>query len=353
MSQLNQRGAVSMISVVIFSIIITIVVTAYMRTIVTQQKDAINYDLSTRAFYAAESGVEDARRDGLATSSSDCSSIKDGGLSAGQKYNNKLGSNISYTCQIIEKDPSDISGSVNEQKSAFIRLNPVDPTLPSDEEWRVQLRWSTNGDLTGREDGSKLFLPKLAWAAKAYHPVLRSTVVSHPKNSFTRDQVKQRVLFNNPAVSGKEEVALPRLNQNSEQDPAQLVTNGVCTEAGVGAYKCRRTFVLDNYNFSSQNIYLHLKSIYGATNFQVILRHCTSGDNCTTVSQKDVVATVDVTARAGDVFRRVKQTVPISDDGYKIFDGLDASLVAGDGICKSFKVGTSSAQYSPGCDPTQ
>ena len=108
MKRLNQSGAVAMISVVIFSIIITILVSAYARTIISQQREAINYDLSTRAYYAAESGVQDVIRE-LKNPDSDVTkngqqNCKGASGYLGKNSSGKLGESDSLviTCQLVD-----------------------------------------------------------------------------------------------------------------------------------------------------------------------------------------------------------------------------------------------------------
>ena len=56
----NQQGVVSFFTVIFITLLLLILTTAYIRLMVNEQRQATDNDLSSRAFYAAESGVNDA-----------------------------------------------------------------------------------------------------------------------------------------------------------------------------------------------------------------------------------------------------------------------------------------------------
>ena len=56
----SQQGAIAMITVVFIAILLTIITTSFISITVNEQREATDDDLTTRAFYAAESGVQDA-----------------------------------------------------------------------------------------------------------------------------------------------------------------------------------------------------------------------------------------------------------------------------------------------------
>jgi hypothetical protein len=87
-------------------------------------------------------------------------------------------------------------------------------------------------------------------------------------------------------------------------------------------------------------VFLRLRSIYGSdTKAQVFLQN-----GSTPLPFENVAATIDVTGKSGDVFRRVRQTVPISN-GISTDTLPEAAVVGGDGICKLYRVGTTAAQF--------
>lgn len=360
MKSLNQKGAVSLISVLIFSTIITIVASAYMSSIVSQQRQSITYDHSNRAYYAAESAVQDAARALLSdpnlrqNGQNSCRPLRP----APEPTYNQQVQNIGYTCQLITVNPTSIVEQVDPARSAFLQLRPADTSLPSGQEWRLRIRWSRDtgpeggaGEKVPRADNSKLFPPLSQWGnedGEPYHPVLRFALISVPNSGITRSNVRQRTLFLNPTQAAE----TLQLNFTEPQPDESVVRNANCTVTG--SYGCEFTVRLSSsdYRFTSHKHYILVRSLYEGTDFEVTLQRCTASNVCTEVSLTNTQAVIDVTAQSNQVFRRIQQRVRLTNDD-KIFNGLDGVITAGDGICKTFKLGTTAAQYEAGCDPSQ
>ncbi len=350
MKKLNQAGAVAMISVVLFSIIISILAMAYARTIIAQQRQSVNYDLSTRAYYAAEAGVQDAIRelntnaDVLKDGQDTC---KNGAQYLGGSADGTLGDSqgaLAYTCQLVDPTPSVLSGSTTSD-SVLWQIKPAAPTGS----YKVTINWSnpSSGDpeLVPRGDGSKLMPPVESWADNGYHPLLRASFILAPANA-TRSDYGQEVFFLNPTSQTATDIIV-NPQAGVQQNASKVTNNAKCLGGNNGAYKCTQTFSVPSGLVNSGSLYLVVHSVYAKTNYKVSLADAVTGKE---IGFKNNVVTVDVTAKAGNVFRRVKQQVPV-DGGYKE-SWFDASgLVVGDGICKLFTVGTTASQFSSGCNP--
>lgn len=351
--RLNQSGAVSIITVVLFTVIITVIVTVYARTSFNQQRESAAYDFGTRAYYAAESGVQDAVRalntdPALAAAGKDdCQPL----LSEAGKHDGKLGEGRGYSCQLIDVEPSEITGSVSSTKNAFIAVQPKLLTgLPNN--FKLIIDWSKNSTdgptFVTRPNGSQQFPSLGSWSSgtTTIIPVLRASVIDHPVSSITRDTIRQHVYFLNP-VSGS---GTPRtVNAASPQPDDTITTNAACFSPASGnshsGYACRQEITLPGFDFANNKLYLRLSSLYGETKFRLQIQQ-----NNQPTSLVGAQATIDVTGYVGGTYRRVKQAVPIGS-GYREDIGLDAALVGGDGICKHFGVGNSQSEFIAGCTP--
>lgn len=362
--KLDQSGAVSLLSVVIFATIITVLITAYMRSAVSQQAESLAYDFSNRAYYAAESGVQDTLRvlkayPAKQTNKTNCQPFVEGqGADFGYP-----GFGASYTCQLVAVDPKSLEGDViPNSKSAMIQLKPsVALSNP-----KIVLRWSqrftpsaTRPALVPRGSSSPLFTPNDVWNAgqdpnKPVHALLRVNLIAHPANSFARSDIKQRVVLLNPtssSVSGAGNSTVKMADSTAEQQQ-EFISNAKCyssstttPDPGFGNYSCQETITLDAGIFSGQDVYLRLGSVYRSTKFSVQLL-----DGTATVDLTSSQADIDITGKAGDnTYRRLKQKVSLG--GFDFQYGPDAALVAGEGICKNFVLGTSVSTYQQGCDP--
>ncbi len=363
--KLDQTGAVALITVVIFATIITVLITAYLRSAVSQQKESITYDFSNRAFYAAESGVQDTIREirtnpALLTDKTNCTPRSASANFEAPNFG------LSYNCQLITLTPEALTGRVEpNRQSAMIRLEPVNPVSSP----KLVLRWSsqavdpTDPVLYPRQDPDKLFQPKSKWfwdfqPTKIIHPPLRVSVFDHPiSGNFTRGQINQRQVILNPTSTSQGSVNFKKINNTVQTQQEELINNAECyasnsatQPAYMNSYSCKQTIDISNgYSFSTSAIYARVGSIYGATNFSLELL-----SNGTPVPLKNSQVLIDITAKAGDnTYRRLQQAVPVGN--FQLQSGPNAALLAGEGICKQIVLGagtdTSVFNGNPGCNP--
>ena len=365
--KLDQTGAVALITVVIFATIITVLITAYLRSAVTQQKESITYDFSNRAFYTAESGVQDTIREirttpALLADKTNCTPRSNPANFGAANFG------LSYNCQLITLTPEALTGRVEpNRQSAMIRLEPVNPVVTNP---RLVLRWSsqlplgsTDPVLYPRDFPTKFFKPKSKWSydsdsTKNIHPPLRVSVFDHPNSSFQRGDINQRQVILNPTSAGTVEPAVDFTKANSSSVQIQqkeLINNAACYASNVtlppavdmASYSCKQTIDINGYNFGTSAVYARVGSIYGATNFSIELL-----SNGTPVPLKNSQVLIDITAKAGDnTYRRLQQAVPVTN--FQLQNGPNAALLAGEGICKQIVLGTDTSVFNsnPGCNP--
>lgn len=361
MKKLNQNGAVSIISVVIFILIITIVVTAYLGSALSQQRTSVNLDMGTRAYYAAESGVQDAARGlnaDISLTQNTCKSSTgsfiggNGVVGASDQYG------LSYTCQIIDPSPTEITGSVDSSTTAMIRITPEGtPSTPN----AILLKWSLKTKpsepvLYPRNDNTQSLKKLSDWqdaAGNKWHPMLRVALLSHPlTGSFNRNQIGQNVVFLNPKAgnfASPNSVTAFSKGQNPYDATVKenMINDATCVLSNAATdYSCEQLITLTDggYSFSQDQLYVRIGSLYGATNFSMQVL-----EDDQPFPLKNVQATIDVTGRAKDVYRRVKQAFPLS--GYVEDTNTDAAVVAGEGICKQFSVTNNPSEFDSKCNP--
>lgn len=387
--KLDQKGAVSIVSVVIFTTIITVLITAYLRSAVVQRSESLTYDLSNRALYAAESGVQDTIRQlagdpTLLASNiekSNCKPMSADVTTGAVELGNDIA--LDYTCQRYNFEPKSLSGSVKVNKqSAIMKIEPKDVVGPTTAP-KLVLRWSEK-----HEPGSPsqvlyprtLSVPYLSSVDKWYrdgnngnngnplepvHAMLRVSVMSTPSTGpISAASTSQRVSFFNPTGSDNDGVVDFTLSNSGDLTTQQenLFNNAKCYESDVDApaseemsdgettYSCKQTIDLSGYDFNNNNVYVRVSSLYRDTEFSVQLL-----SNGTEVALQNAQVAIDVTGRAGgSTYRRVLQRVSLAN--YKVVnttsDGgtsSDAALIAGEGICKHFTVANSPSVYGQGC----
>ncbi len=378
----DQRGAVAMLSVTVFAIIITVVATSYIKTVISQQRNALNYDQGTRAYFAAESGVQDGAR-AIQTNptirsngKTDCAPV--GPLVNGEAVLKSPDYGIGYTCQIIDVTPTALEGTaMPNEKSTIVKIEPKEPGFNRD--FQITFRWSKQYDtndmsnfndeiLYPRSDDRAIFPASDKWNAVNFlnnpiHALLRTQFITHPKGgpSFNREQVEQRVMFLNPTdvgAAGNSPSLQPSDSVNTQQ--SNLFSTSACINSDQASspsrpdinfdgYSCVRTLQFNGYRLQNSALYINIGAVYRPTNFSITMLESQpigSGQ----VPLANAQATIDVTGKSGDTtFRRVRQSLPLG--GYVEKNGPDAALVVGEGICKQFTIGTAQSLFGSACTP--
>lgn len=375
MRRLDQRGAVSLLSATIFSIIVTVIVTLYARTAVIQQREAVDYDLGNRAIYSAQSGVQDAIRGInnnstlMANGQNTCLPLVDeDGSSDGRLGNPGVDYGLNYTCQIINTSPTRLEGEVGINKNVLLEIKPASPTGSN---FGVQIFSVENTAddsaipvTAPRATGGKYFTNTSSWVTGSpqvpIHPVLRTSFITHALNSVSRSGLRQRVYYHNPTTqTGATGVRTVNFSAPESTAAAESVTNASCYPSGdavnsYDGYACRQSYYLGAFNFGANSLYLRLGSIYGASKFKVVLTTGATTSNPsdgTPVPLTSAQALIDVTGKSGRVYRRIIQAVPLAG-GYREDNLPEAALVAGEGICKNVTLGLNNNQFVQNCNPT-
>lgn len=336
----KQRGAVSFLTVIFLALLLTTVTVSFVRLAVNEQRQATDDDLTNRAFYAAESGVEDAKRaiemlqNGVLTpaqlNGGDCAPPLAGGFNQDLIDDPEI--DAEYTCQLIDMTSPNFQAQLDAWESVTVPLSGVSNNWNN-----IEIRWhlvgngaGTDGPITPRPNsGNPPNLPRVpAWNSR-WAAMLRSHVFDIPTSgNVNRGSFNSRAGFINPGSSGVPNVALV-----SGLD--KRIINAGCVSAATNEYAC--TAIINGFNPGARDYYLRLQSIYRPTHVQVTLRNGNSG-----VDFSEVQAIVDVTGRAGDVYRRVEARVALTGQEFPF---PDYALMSATDLCKNFAVTNNAAEF--------
>lgn len=322
----NQSGAVALLTAIIVSILLTIVVTSMVGLTVGEQRQSTDADQSIRAYYASEAGVEDGLKEvkaylgGGPTPPAGCVSAS-------------VGPSVDYTCKQISLTTNHLTGSRNVEES-----EQLEPGVSSNYNEMV-IRWhqyGTDPDVvpvgySGPPSGN--FTPRGSWDFPAVIELtaLRydSTGNINPADPTSGAGITVQTVAISP---GSGPPASFNFNRNPPGPPFAKQVDGSCAADVTSnfGYNCQITF--DIVAASASNTYVfRIRPRYAGTHYQVEF-HNNGGP---AVSVADQNATVDVTAHAGDVYRRIEAKVPIKAG---VASGLDFVLFSDTDICKDFSV---------------
>lgn len=375
--KLSTSGGVSLLSVVIFATIITIIITTYTTLTLYQQHESINFDSSNRAYYAAQSGFADTvaqinsgrikAADYLSTGGKkqDCNPVATSKLlgAAGPGIIGSGSNKVEYTCQLIDFMPTRLTkDNLDESTAAVFPLHPGDKTAST---YTFSIEWVKQGAIA-RAWNQRMALPpydqwKSGPSGTRYIPLMRAMFFWSDNNEVNRNNIRNRTFFLVPAPSPGEDSNFDSTKLTPEVimsgdgglSPQNNTTEGLTGLGntgilGVPMYStrcqgdtCTSYVVVKNADLNNRQIFVALRPIYGSVDSVSVGVQ----DNYFASGQ----ATIDITGKSGSAYRRIKQSVPYGDAG-KVMTSYfpDYSLVSGDGICKLYKTNTFTAENN-GC----
>ena len=320
-STTSQQGFVSIVVCLIIMIILSLVTIGFAQIMSKEQTQALDRQLSTQAFYAAESGVNDARVD-MNSYTTTCSPVV--AYDAAQT--------VKSTCVFVNKQPKTIqfdNVGISPKVFPIHAINGAgNPVIPA----TLTIKWKKSSSTAGYSDFNSLapnLFPAQAGAWGVNTGVGKVYVVPF-KNGDTRDAMisKTGFMLLNP-VAGGASLNVP-LATTQGQNSGKII-NGDCVAA---TSEC--TIIIDT-GFAPgpplpyDELYFVISALYSPSNFTV------EGADGTGASLffKDVQAIVDSTGRTTDVLRRIQVRVPLINS-YNFAGSAITTFGSGptNGLCK-------------------
>lgn len=357
MRKLHQKGIVSIVVTLVLILILTIVIISFSSFTRREQVETFERQLGTEAFYAAESGVNDALEqlrltlenegpnEGLFSTEKDrCdsmpASITDYGV-----IENEISPDgqAAYTCLLVDSTPKSLEiTNLSEGDSEILPLQRernggggAIPALGS-----VSLYWHSSeaieSDFTpgfAACQGVALMTLPETWPPGCHAGMLRVELVRIPTSgTFTEANLYDRAMtfYVKPRTSGGGSVAYDIANNGQ-------IVNGICNTTPTSATRpkhCRLSIM----GLPDTLYYARITSLYVPSEITICAPDCgvdTGPLASRTAEMAGSQAVVDSTGRASDILRRIQVRVDISN-----LNGPFPSFAVGseDSICKRFSV---------------
>ena len=328
----NQRGGISLLTTIVISILLTLICVSMAGLMVGELRQAEDSDQSIRAYFAAEAGVEDAlltiqNAPGHNVAAQDtCSTTQ-------------VGSNptLAYTCQLIKIDKNEVVGT--RQREDPVQINPGTTA------WnQLRISWHQQGRDSELPSSYSPPAPNFPTGSSwAYPAAMEITALSFPTSGITpasptsASGIQTRVALVYPE-SGSISTAVLRGFPAAATNP---YVGGYCDRSNVvpsQGYFCQVT--MDVSPIPNVRI-VRIRPRYTGANYKI--EFLDSAGN--SVPVRDQTATIDVTAKAGDVYRRVQANVALSANAAP---GLDYVIYSDTDICKDFQIVSGTAQPGAG-----
>ena len=326
----NQSGIASMVIVILIMTLLSLIVVSMTKNANREQRQALDRQLNSQAFYAAESGVNDAKEyyfnPVIALDLSKQEKNTCNGASADEQlpgYNSIVGANNNrYSCVLYDATPDSLEyNEVKTEESTVVKLESNDPAASINS---LTFKWRKK-DLDNTVFSScpavGQFPPSLENCDAG---VLRIELIN-PVAANRDDMISSSFLaFISPGTSPTGGIFSTAIGANNQGATWQ----GACVNDG----DC--SFTITGINGTKL---LHMRSIYMANKVSITA-------NGGTVQFKGAQLRVDSTGRAEDVLKRIQVHIPFNDPA-RIYP--EFALQTTDAICKRLQI------LPPGLSPPE
>ena len=324
----NQRGMASIVITMVTMVVISLIVIGFATISRREQRESLDQLQSSQAFYAAESGIEDARsvietavKTGQPVVAKDsCTTNNSGGVypTGGQTVVDTT-YNVSYTCLRVNPSPTSLLFDGAGNNSLVVPITTANPITSVRVTWKpTNIPWGTPADCPNGT--SNIFSTQTNWACG--YGLLRADLVP-------TDGALSRAGLGANQVSG---MFVPtRVAGTGQLDHAGSTghTNVVAANCTTGSYSlCSATFT--NIPGGPRSMTLRLSSMYRSSNITVEALNGTNPQGITGVQ-----AIVDSTGKATDVLRRIQVRLPVVQTG-GLVPGY--AISSNGAICKRFSI---------------
>lgn len=336
---LEQAGIASLLFSMIMMIVITLIVLSFAQLTRRGQREALDSQLSAQAYYAAESGVNDAMqvvaaaiRNGGEANNPGC------GLSgnfATSIPSTELTPGVSYTCLRVDTTPNSLLASLSVDSSKVLNLTPQGDMDTLHIQWKAANNTLSYGEFVNRynqcPEKTSLtgdFTTFANW--KCPYGILRFDLVPTSGSLSRKDLLEKTMTV----------YAVPSKNVTSGDGPLYNLVYASNTQQGIrAAAKC----AADNSGFCELNISgfpagvtsyaMRVTSKYVSVPALVV--RATDDASEEPLPFKNSQAVIDVTGKAQDVLRRIEVHIPLggTSGAYS-----DYAIESADSICKRFNV---------------
>lgn len=352
----NQSGMVSLIVTMVLMVIMSLIVLGFARISRHEQRQALDRQLSAQAFYAAESGINDAIKalnsgtqylgyDGDAGTGNkthcgpdtDPASLYLGPVPSGTPATNVVDAvtNTVYTCLLINQNPTSlVYNPVGEGQAISADLHFSRLGVPIATVDHIEIEWSapTPGPSFIPPPYPR-FPPIGGWPSDAALLRMSMTNFNNIDNDYNRD------LLNNSTFTA---FLYPR-----QIGPGSIdFDNAPAAQGAIAEAKCNNatdicSIIIDNID--SVHVYLRIGSLYKDS--QITIKAW--GRNFGVDVPLNIIggqAVIDSTGKSQDVLRRIQVRLPINSKS----GPMNYAVQVLDGLCKNFAIGSGFGQdYAP------
>lgn len=341
----DEKGFAAFAVTMIMMIVLSLIVLGFAANSRREQTNTLNNDLSTTAYYAAQSGINDAfnvikndlqNGDSIAAQTTSCSKDNRGRQSYISGASNILdgaANNTSYSCLLVNPAPATLEfRPISPGEGVVMPLNGQytsatgNPTLSN-----VTISWQEHGAgnpvFSGCPSGASVssttgYFPQTSqYSNQCNASVLQVDLVD--ASSFGTKASPTFSVFAQPVASSFSSLA-------SISDPSPSGQDVVPVHCGAPylnfEYACTLTINVAN---NSDSYYMRILPFYSSSDVEV-----SATDGARPLDLVGAQAIIDSTGKAGNVLKRIQERVCISN--VCVSSTPTSALQSTTGICKQF-----------------
>lgn len=348
----NEDGIVAISVSLIILLIVSLITLGFARLMQREQRQALDRQLSTQAFYAAESAINDARRslkEGKQISKTDCKDSADV-----PRYGGTISSDgaVDYTCLLVDSALPDLRYSdigVDNGRQIVVQTTAGSAQPVG----RLRIEWDRSALVT--DFGATANLPPYASWPSNRPDMLRVVVFKRSGGGY-----ESRTFFVTPGVSDASGTG--EVDYASAVDP-QIVLAHCATPNNSREYACRvdikgsfgsnkRTGAYDQGDTVVAITSVYKNSTPSAVRVMAYNSTPSAPSVSDTTNQRLLINSqyrIDATGKASDVFRRLQVRVSQALDYYRPERVIETTQT----LCKRFitEPADTKADDADGCMP--
>ena len=338
----DEDGLAAIIVATVIMIILSLITLGFARVMRREQRQALDRSLSSQAFYAAESAVNDAVRrvqDEVNPYTTDKTSCTQDSATFTGTVDSSLGS--SYTCLLIDQSPPTLEYTQGSIATTSSKIIPVRASTGA-KIGKLNLAWEDPGlnTTTAGLSSTPIFscptpvtLPAFtAWNSKT-PGMIRLDII--PADVLDRASLQARTasLFLYPAsTSCGSAVSSITYSAHIGDAKGQIVKVKCDPAASTRPRDCELSVDMDGI-YQNSLYYVRMRSIYRSSDMTIRI-YDTNAISPGQLSIKGAQVQIDATGKVNDVLRRVQVRVPVT----KSYAIPEFVIQTTDSICKQLEI---------------
>jgi len=344
----QESGIVAILVVVTFTAVLALIALGFSQLMSREERQALDRQLSLQSYYAAESGLNDARtylKNPAATNSTGClppNSVNPSPFVLNGNISGDTGSTVKYSCVSIDPTPNEVYYKINPGESKVIKLD-----VPGMD--KIYLSWENQNPPAGggrQPLGSFVSQPDLPRADQVpsdgtgllrtgIYPIKRNTGVVANANAVL--QAASRNYFLYPDAGSGTMTANNQVNfTNAVSGVNGRFVHGNCNN------NTHPTTSFPNSKVTPRYCNSEIYSLDGGTNtytlnltafYEPIIVAIQVAQGNTSLAIPNVEGIVDITGAGNDVLSRIQARIPLVNDANPVSYGIQSMQA----ICKVFK----------------